>query len=192
MALKATPGGSAGQRDARLVAEAGVTSRCLLRTKVRASGGPAIRSRAELLLWKTRCAAREPPKAWGVVHEVIAEYVANDARLPRTLRLVAADDPQLGPVLFRLQDCRPPLAGQILEGVGIEYRLVELPSLKVAHLAQRPAAYDLPDGAAQVSACHWRSVDRAVLGGRSRSRTSRVVPPTRRVLVGMCPRALAP
>ena len=43
-----------------------------------------------------------------------------------------------------------------------------------------------------VSACHWRSVDRAVLRGRSRSRTSRVVPPTRRVLVGMCPRALAP
>jgi hypothetical protein len=39
--------------------------------------------------------------------------------------LVAADDPQVGRVLFCLQDRRLPLTGQILEGVGVEQRLVE-------------------------------------------------------------------
>jgi hypothetical protein len=37
--------------------------------------------------------------------------------------VVAADDPQVGPVLLGLQDRRLPLPGQILEAVGVEQRL---------------------------------------------------------------------
>jgi hypothetical protein len=40
----------------------------------------------------------------------------------------------VGPVLLCLQDCRVPLPGQILEGVSVEYRLVELSALFGAHL----------------------------------------------------------
>jgi hypothetical protein len=57
----------------------------------------------------------------GVVYAVIAEYVENEGRLPEErLRLVDADDPRRGPILFGLQDRRLPLSGQVLEGVGIE------------------------------------------------------------------------
>jgi hypothetical protein len=71
--------------------------------------------------WKTRSAGRKPPQACDVVLEVIAEYVENNGRLPaERLRLVDADDPQRGPVLFGVQDRRLPLRGQVLEVVGIE------------------------------------------------------------------------
>jgi hypothetical protein len=40
--------------------------------------------------------------------------------------LVAADDPQVGPVLLCLQNCRLPLPGQILEGVSVAYPSAEL------------------------------------------------------------------
>jgi hypothetical protein len=43
--------------------------------------------------------------------------------------LVAADEPQLRPVLLCLKDRRLPLARQILEAGGLEQRLVELTSL---------------------------------------------------------------
>jgi hypothetical protein len=48
--------------------------------------------------------------------------------------LVAGNDAQLRPVLFRLQDRRRPLARQTLEGGGFEQRIVELPALPVAQL----------------------------------------------------------
>ena len=71
--------------------------------------------------------------------------------------LIAADDPQAGPVLFCLQDRRLPLAGQILKAVGLEQRLVELPALQVAHLGEWRIADDLLDAAAQRVARHWGS-----------------------------------
>jgi hypothetical protein len=74
--------------------------------------------------------------------------------------LVAADDPQAGPVLFCLQDRRVPLAGQILDGVGVQERLVELAPLKVAHIAERRVADSLPDSAAQRGARNEPSLDR--------------------------------
>jgi hypothetical protein len=43
-------------------------------------------------------------------------------------------DPQLRPILLRLEDRRLPLPGQILEAVGIEQRLLELAPLKIAKL----------------------------------------------------------
>ena len=52
----------------------------------------------------------------------------------RRRRLVVADGLELRPVLFRLQDRRLPLPWQILEGVGLEQRLVELASLEIAQL----------------------------------------------------------
>jgi hypothetical protein len=61
--------------------------------------------------------------------------------------LLAADDPQVGPVLFCLQDRRLPLTGQVLEGVSVQERLVELPALEVAHIAERRIADYLLDAA---------------------------------------------
>jgi hypothetical protein len=43
--------------------------------------------------------------------------------------LGVAHEPQLRPVLFRLQDRRLSLAGQVLEAVGVEQGLVELAAL---------------------------------------------------------------
>ena len=43
--------------------------------------------------------------------------------------LVAGDDAQLRPILLGLED-RLPLPGQILEGGGLEQRLVELSALE--------------------------------------------------------------
>ena len=51
-----------------------------------------------------------------------------------TGRLVAADQPQRWPVLLGLHDRRLPLPGQVLKGVGLEQRLVEVTPLKIAHL----------------------------------------------------------
>jgi hypothetical protein len=81
------------------------------------------------------------------------------------LELVAADDPQVRPVLFRLEDRRLPLPGQVLEAVGVEKSLVELPSLILAHPRQRRVADDLSDAAAERSVRHWGSLDRRILGG---------------------------
>jgi hypothetical protein len=75
--------------------------------------------------------------------------------------LVAADDPQLRPVLFCVQDRGLQLPRQILEGAGVEQRLVELPPIRVAHIAQWRVSDDSPDAAAELGARHWRSVDLA-------------------------------
>jgi hypothetical protein len=69
--------------------------------------------------------------------------------------LAASDDPQVGPVGFRLENRCLPLAGQILEGVSVEQRLVELPVLEVARLAKRWVGDDLPDAAAERRVRHW-------------------------------------
>jgi hypothetical protein len=58
--------------------------------------------------------------------------------------VVATDHPKLWTCRFRLEDRRR----QILEGVSVEQRLVELPTVKVVHLGQRRVADDLPDAAA--------------------------------------------
>src|SRR5215211_7520016 len=125
--------------------------------------------------WKTRSAATAPSWAWlSSARRSRSTSMASDS-FHGFLRLIAADDPQLGPVLFGLQDGRLPLPRQILEGVSIEQRLLELPSLKVAHFAQRRVGHDRPHAAAQVSACHWGSLDRAKYGrDRGRRRTSKV------------------
>jgi len=73
--------------------------------------------------------------------------------------LVAAHDPQIGRVLFCLQHGRLPLTGQVLEGVGVEQRLVELLALEVAHFAGQRVGDDLSDAAAQRGARHSRSLD---------------------------------
>jgi hypothetical protein len=61
------------------------------------------------------------------------------------------EDPQVGPVLLSLQDRRLPLPGQVLEGLGVEHRLVELAGLRpvgsvgyVALQASKPARSLLP------------------------------------------------
>jgi hypothetical protein len=51
--------------------------------------------------------------------------------------LVADDEPQFAPVLLRLQDRRLPLTREVLEGAGVEQRLLKLQALKVAHVGQR-------------------------------------------------------
>jgi hypothetical protein len=56
--------------------------------------------------------------------------------LTRCERRWTLRDTQLRPVLFRLQDRRLPLPGQILEASGLEQRLVELAPLAVAQLAE--------------------------------------------------------
>jgi len=55
---------------------------------------------------------------------------------------LTADDTQVGPVLLRLQDRRLPLPRQILKAAGLEHRLVELSTLKIAQLRQRRVADD--------------------------------------------------
>jgi hypothetical protein len=72
--------------------------------------------------------------------------------------LVGADDPQIGRVLFCLQDRRLPLAGQVLEALSVEQRLVELAALEVAHLAERRVGDDLTHAAAQRGARHGWSL----------------------------------
>ena len=62
--------------------------------------------------------------------------------------LVAGDDAQLRPVLFRREDRRLPLPRQILEAVGLKQRLVELTALKIAQLREWWVADDLLDAAA--------------------------------------------
>jgi hypothetical protein len=57
--------------------------------------------------------------------------------------------PQFGPVLFRLEDRRLPLPGQILEAVGVEQRPMELAALEITHIAEWRVGDDLPDSAAQ-------------------------------------------
>ncbi len=57
--------------------------------------------------------------------------------------LVAGDDAQLRPVLLGLEDRRLPLAGEILEAVRVDELLLELSTLKVAHLRLRRVADDL-------------------------------------------------
>jgi hypothetical protein len=73
----------------------------------------------------------------------------------------AADDPQLRPILLRPQDRRLPLTRQILEAVGVEQGLVELPTLEVAHIAGRRVADCQLDAAAQRGACQWWSLEGA-------------------------------
>jgi hypothetical protein len=71
--------------------------------------------------WKTRSAAPgNGGSLGGAVDDLIAEYLENEDAQRLFQLLVAADDPQLGPILFRLKDCRLPLPRQVLEGVGIE------------------------------------------------------------------------
>src|SRR5215208_3916595 len=70
--------------------------------------------------------------------------------------LVARNHAKVRPVLLRLQNRRLPLPRQILEGAGLEQRLVELAPLRVVHLAERRIADDLLDAAAQLSARHRR------------------------------------
>jgi hypothetical protein len=128
---------------------------------------------------ETRTVARERRQAWSVVRELIAEYVEttdgfNDhyCRCRRSATWAGS---------LPLSGGRLPLSGQIPEGVGIEQRLVELASLKVAQFAQRRVAHGLPDAAAQVGAWHRRSVDRAgywatEAGAERRGSSSRKVP----------------
>jgi hypothetical protein len=61
--------------------------------------------------------------------------------------LLAGHNPQLRPVLLRLQDRRLPLPRQILKAVRAEQRLVELSALEIAHLRERWVGDDLPDAA---------------------------------------------
>jgi hypothetical protein len=49
-------------------------------------------------------------------------------------------------------DGRLPPAGQVLEAVGVEQRLVKVSPLLNVHLGQRWEADDLPDAAAQLRA----------------------------------------
>lgn len=63
--------------------------------------------------------------------------------------LVAGDYAQLRPVLLGIENRCLPFSGQIFEGTGVKYRLVKLPTLHVAHLAQRRVADHLLDAAAQ-------------------------------------------
>src|SRR5687768_10630803 len=53
---------------------------------------------------------------------------------------------------------RLPPAGQVFEAVGVEQRLVELPTLLVAHLDQRRVPDDLLDAAAELGARHRQSL----------------------------------
>lgn len=136
-------------------------------------------AQSPLLLWKTRTAAREQRQAWSVVRELIAEYVENDGRLNDHYCRCRRSATWAGSL--PLSGGRLPLSGQIPEGVGIEQRLVELASLKVAQFAQRRVAHGLPDAAAQVGAWQRRSVDRAgywatEAGAERRGSSSRKVP----------------
>jgi hypothetical protein len=98
-------------------------------------------------------------------------------------RLVASTNPQLRPVLLRDEDRCLPFAGQVLEAVGIEQRLVERAALLRRHVTQRRVGDDLSDAAAQLGARHWRRVDRAgLLGGRCRIETP-IAPPGQ---AGLC------
>jgi hypothetical protein len=54
--------------------------------------------------------------------------------------LAAVDDLQLGPVRFCLHDRRVPLPGQILEAVGVDWRLVKLAAPEVTDIAERRVA----------------------------------------------------
>jgi hypothetical protein len=45
-----------------------------------------------------------------------------------------ADEPQLRPILLRLQNRRLPLSRELLEARGLEQRLVELSTLKIVQL----------------------------------------------------------
>jgi hypothetical protein len=69
---------------------------------------------------------------------------------------VAVDDPQIRPPLLCLQDRRLPLPGQILEGVRVKQRLLEVSTLAFADLAQRRICDDHPNAAAQLRARHSR------------------------------------
>jgi hypothetical protein len=59
--------------------------------------------------------------------------------------LVGSDDPQLRPALLRRQDRCLPFAGQVIEAVGVEQRLMELAPLIGAQLGQRRVGDDLLD-----------------------------------------------
>jgi hypothetical protein len=64
-------------------------------------------------------------------------------RASSALDLVAADKPQLRPVLLSRQDRRLPLPRQILKIVRLEQRRVELSALKIVQLRERWVADDL-------------------------------------------------
>jgi hypothetical protein len=55
---------------------------------------------------------------------------------------------------LRIAACHFPR--QVLEAVGVEQRLLELPTLPVVHLNARRVADDLIGAAAEVGAGHWR------------------------------------
>ena len=56
------------------------------------------------------------------------------------LSLAASDYAELRPVLLRLEDRRLPLPGQVLKAAGLEQRLVELSTLTVVHVHERPGS----------------------------------------------------
>ena len=104
-----------------------------------------------------------PPKKQAPRTVYVGGYEDKLSRL-RSMR-AAPDEAQLRPVLLRLQDRRLPLPRQILEGGGLEQRLVELSTLGLAHLVvERRVADDLLDAAAQLRARHWQSLGRTVQG----------------------------
>jgi hypothetical protein len=88
--------------------------------------------------------------------------------------LKVRDKPQLRPVLLCLEDRRLPLPRQVLEGVGVEQRLVKLATLAGAQFRQRRMSDHLLDAAAQLPGsplAERRS--NGILGGRCRRRTWR-------------------
>ena len=67
--------------------------------------------------------------------------------------------PQPRAIPLRLENRRLPLAGKILEGVGVEQSLVELATLLAAHLGERRVRDGGPDSATQLWARHRLRTD---------------------------------
>jgi hypothetical protein len=122
---------------------------------------------------KPRCHSGATPLAW---HDAQSGRDSCAHDWSRVLGLVAPDDPQCWPVLLRCENRRLPPPRQVLEAVGVEQRTLEFAPLICGHLAQRRAADDLPDAAAQLGARPWRETRRGLrlfltqpgLSGRAR------------------------